>query len=280
MPYRINMTLSGVPNDQYHSGRLACHYLYSFSSAFTSYSEKSDYYTMIFGGDRSADPIALNYEAFPDLRLGPESGVLPLVDGGNYFSFYRREYEEFQRVESDRAGAIRVVEKTYKGPWEPVGVHVNTGYLRDFNITSGRSYQYIICPEVASQKQQFANSLDLDSSSRYGKPVKTEFGEWSLVELRPVEMSDNAPIVKRGYVADLDNIWFFRFALNAGSETQNINKNEVQTLGTFPKVYGGKLNAVSGDVSCLLGSELIPYSDGYVEGLGAPSTRPFRRTRG
>jgi len=55
-----------------------------------------------------------------------------------------------------------------------------------------------------------------------------------------------------------------------------LTKNEVQTLGQFSRISHGKTNNISGEVSCLLGSEIIPMSKtGYIERLAQSRYTPL-----
>lgn len=278
MSRRISVKLSGVQNDAYHNGKLTCEHLYIISDANAQFDGEVNYSTVLYSGARSDSPIMLNYEANYDLYTTAASGIVPVTDAGNYFSFYRREYQEYERMEYD-PGSGQVVRQTtvFKGPWEPVGIHVNTGFLRDFNVTSGRSYQYIIYPETTDQRQQFANNDDFKTAHITGAPVITNWDEWSLTELIPINEEDSdAPIVSKRYKADIDNVWLFKYALETGTQTQNMDYSEVKTLGPFPRINNGASNYLSGDVSCLLGSEIIPYSkNSYIERLRGAIRTPL-----
>jgi len=105
-----------------------------------------------------------------------------------------------------------------------------------------------------------------------GNPVYAQWSDWSLVELKELDADSlfpgvaHHPAVKKAYKADLDNVWLFRFDVEEGSQTVNISKGEMTSMGEFPRFYGGALNAESGDISCWLGSEIAKGSRlGYVE---------------
>lgn len=270
MALKVSCKLSGVKNDPDHSGKLSCNYLYITSDAALEYDKKTEYSSILFGAGRDSSPILFNYTTDASLNVESSQGLVPMTDSSNYFSFYRREYNEYTRMEYDKStGTYMTKTSTYRGPWEPVAIHVNTSILRDFNVAAGHSYQYIIYPDATDQRQQFANNSDLETSHLFGAPVKVQWGEWSLTELIPVQNEiEDAPIVKKTYKADLNNVWLFKYALETGAQTQNMDFSEVKTLGRFPRIHSGNQNYMSGDVSCYLGSEIVPYSkNGYVERL-------------
>lgn len=68
----------------------------------------------------------------------------------------------------------------------------------------------------------------------------------------------------------------FKYSLDVGSQKQTLTKNQVTTLGQYPRVAHGSQNSISGSVSCLLGSEIVPYSkDGYVERMWMSIRQPL-----
>lgn len=145
--------------------------------------------------------------------------------------------------------------------------------FRDFNIKTGHSYQYVMYPSYATQKQVFAKDRAKQdiyaiatAETTNGDAIHVDWTEWSITELIEEENMFDAPILKRTYKADLNNIWFFKYGLEAGTQKQSLIKNQVNTLGQYPRIAHGSQNNISGSVSCMLGSEIVPYSkDGYVE---------------
>ena len=196
------------------------------------------------------------------LRFGVE------ITDDNEYSIYRREYRKYER-RAATPGALTPETATYQGAWEPVALRVKRqdSPLRDFNVKAGHSYQYIIYKtKDATARQNFANPTVIGPYIDTGIPVKTSWDEWSLVELEPVENAVDAPILRKTFRADLDNIWLFKYSLETGSQNQNFQKSEIQTLGRYQKIGYGRMNNISGDVSCFLGSEIVPYSsNGYIE---------------
>lgn len=199
-------------------------------------------------------------------------------------------------------GGYQVVDeaiRVYKGEWEPVSVSSSATKLRDFNVTAGRSYQYIMYPKDTSSglTQIFANHEgtiweesdqypgqgriiekgDDDTAPYNGSPVSTQrWNEWSLIELVPQDTDLATPTIKKEYKANLDQLWLFKYSLETGAQTQNVSRSEFQTLGQYPRVGYGKSDYASGEVSALLGSEIIPYwKGGYVERLRGARVAPL-----
>ena len=194
------------------------------------------------------------------------------------------------------------------GEWEPVLIHENaeTQVFRDFNITSGRSYQYIVYPGVydatifdqSNAFQTYANYQgavwvpsvynDTDTvqgyismgsfstSSKTGAAVATSWGSWSICELIPEELDVDVPTVRKKYRVNNQNIWLLKYGLDTGSQTQNISREEFTTLGKYPKFGFGALNAASGSITAFLGNELVPASKTkYVERLAYSRVDPL-----
>lgn len=254
-------------NDEYRDGKMITNYIWCIAEEnydFNKYKNEWENYTVMSEAFnlRNTSLFVLNYTNNNEFRISSEYGLCPLTSEGNRFSFYRREYQKIGKIGDEYPTII-------KGAWEPVAINITSGRLRDFNITNGRSYQYIMYPNVGVQLQQFANANMEDGSANiYGDPVKIHWQDWSICELIPVKTDTNIPILKKSYKVDLNNIWLFKYSLETGAQTQNISKNEYKTLGQYSRFGYGQANALSGDVSCLLGSEIIPYTkDRYIERL-------------
>ena len=285
MKTNISIKISGVESDDYYArdGRLACNYVY-FASKYDEDEviNRADLtYGNVFSTQRETNPMLIQYSQDSARKIGQDGGLYCLLEGGNSYSFYRREYEVYEQSYYDPAsGKMLKNTEVYKGQWQPVAINIDQTSLRDFNITAGRSYQYILYPNYTSQKQQFAivdgSDIPLDESYRRGDIFRTNWGEWSLTELIPIPNEENIPIIKKSYKADINNIWLFKFGLETGAQTQNLSKNEINTLGAYSKVGYGVKNYISGDVSCYLGSEIVPYnSEGYIERLRGAIRQPL-----
>lgn len=289
MSKKFKITLSGVGNDAYHDGQLACRYIYA-SSSDTGFSDISGVhnpptYEEILENKRADSPVYLCYQDDEQYNLKTYEGVYALVYGGNEYSIYRREYQIYEKYS---LSSMATEEKIYIGDWVPVAINNTQTVLRDYNITAGRTYQYILYPENTDQVEQFANSVEfLEESSPIseetradykstGIPIQTFWDEWSLTELVPIENAKDTPALKKSYRADLNNVWLFKYSLQTGSQTQTFQKNEIQTLGQYSKYGYGRANAVSGEVSCLLGSEIVPCTSfAYIERMRSTIRTPL-----
>ena len=102
------------------------------------------------------------------------------------------------------------------------------------------------------------------------------FEYWSLVELVPNDELIDAPLAESSYTVDPANIWLFKYALDTGSISQTVSKNEINTLGQFNKFGHGLRNILSGSISCQLGSEIVPLSKlGYLERMPYARSKPL-----
>ena len=216
------------------------------------------------------------------------------------FSVFKREYKKLYRWNNGpREEKILIGNK-----WDPVVLNlratktddtVNPINLLDFNVKSGYSYQYVIFPgdysasmlrvpyiyaNTGTGKTENGKSIYDNGwrpfSSRLSKPVRSTLQYWSIVNLIPTQENSQIGTDINTYVADTDNVWMFKYQLENGSLTQNISKNELSTLGQYPKIGIGKKNFLSGSVSCYLGSEIIPLSKvGYIERTPASRDVPM-----
>lgn len=106
-----------------------------------------------------------------------------------------------------------------------------------------------------------------------GDPVYVQWDAWSLTELEEVDPSScfenpavRHPILRKAYKANLDRIWLFRYDAEPGSQSINLTKGEISTLGRYTRFSSGSLNAEGGEMSAWLGSEVVPgYRNGYME---------------
>ena len=106
-----------------------------------------------------------------------------------------------------------------------------------------------------------------------GDPVYVQWDAWSLTELDEVDPSTlfenptiRHPAVRKAYKANLDRIWLFRYDAEPGSQSINLTKGEISTLGKYTRFSSGSLNAEAGEMSAWLGSEVVPgCRNGYIE---------------
>lgn len=186
------------------------------------------------------------------------------------FSIYRREKDLFDNGQ-DR--------EFYIGEWHPVVVNSNLTSIQDFNIKADYSYEYILYSATSqiSVTSLATKEIKDEAEQIEGDIYRITSQYWSISELKPIAGKDPLnPIVEKQYEVDLDNIWLFKFEAEIGSQTQNFTKNEINSLGIYPKVGFGIKNYLSGDITCLLGDEIIPYSsEGYIERLRSGIKRPL-----
>jgi hypothetical protein len=269
---------ASIGDDVFHDMPLQVDYLEIWndpSHVWAQETTKQTYETLLTDAAKAESPIILNY--YPSDSAGnlygsslASSGVYPL--GANQqssgVSFYRREYRKYR---NSIGGVVSFAEVT--GEWEPVSFSGIGTHIRDMNVQSGHTYEYIAYPSAVKNAQVQSD------------PVTISFPCWSITELTETNQTiAGSPTVKKVYQADLNNIWLLKFSLDSGAQAQNIARSEIQTLGTYPRYSQGLLNAASGSISCYLGSEVIPFDSegGYIERLWAgidnpgsvPSTNP------
>lgn len=207
--------------------------------------------------DGSSDIYDTEQEADDKLPLGAHFvyRIGEDVLGIPYIFNICREGEDEHPVADQTQGDMY----TYVGPFEFNG----TVYDKWLQIGRGVSTYVLTNRVVASYAPAIANG---------GNPVYTQWSDWSLVELRDVNVDalfadqKRHPAVQTAYEADVDNVWLFKYGVEEGSQTINLSKSEFNSMGEFPRYFSGELNAESGDVSCWLGSEIAKGSRlGYVE---------------
>ena len=137
-----------------------------------------------------------------------------------------------------------------------VGKNLSKYSFTDYNISNNRNYRYKIYLSKSGETSD-------DSTGEIGEKktigalevyTSTKWHQWSITELHP---KDNT---YKNFEASPEDVWLFNLNVETGEQTQNILRNEQQTLGRYPKFSQGKLNYVSGSVSCLLGSDVFPMS--------------------
>ena len=257
---KIKFSLSGVGQDAYHDGTMSVDYIYVSPTISSAVLGEQSYQTILSDSSNSSR-IAVNYTTSQEYNITTRDGIITRTAGGLEYSIYKREYQTFEKV-NKVAGNYVVECSTYVGAWQPVALLTTEPYIRDFNVTSGRSYQYTLYP-ISGQVKQLYSNVDDDGNSQ---PVETGWDCWSIAELIPVETPVDAPVVRKAYEVDVNNVWLFRYSLNTGEQTQNFQKQDIQTLGQYNRFGYGQQNFISGNVSCLLGSEIVPYNKyGYIE---------------
>lgn len=136
-------------------------------------------------------------------------------------------------------------------PLKLVGENIQDFTFYDFNVSNNRTYQYVLYP-----------TIDGDDVDREEVIVHTNWQAWSITELHSTGKGNNS------YYATANDVWLFNLNVDTGEQTQNLTRNEVQTLGAYPRYSQGRQNYISGTVSCLMGSDVLPanYLNGKMEG--------------
>ena len=145
-----------------------------------------------------------------------------------------------QEMEEDEFGNLVTVTAL-----EPVALNVSNFHLKDYNISNNRTYKYVIYPSDKSA------SVTL---TKVEQIIETAWSSWSITELHPTEKK------KKNFTASSSDVWLFKYNVETGEQSQNISRNQQQTLGQYSRFTQGQQNYISGTVSCLLGSEMTPMS--------------------
>ena len=131
----------------------------------------------------------------------------------------------------------------------PVDTQIENFKFRDFNISNNRLYRYTLYP---------FDQMEEETSTKLQKavvePISTKWQGWSITELHPVNGEN------KKFTATPDDVWVFNLNVDTGEQSQNISRQEQQTLGQFNRYSQGRMNYISGSVSCLLGSDVLPAS--------------------
>lgn len=117
------------------------------------------------------------------------------------------------------------------------------GGLVDYNVSTDRTYEYIFYPYLAIESQEGKVGWG------YKKTVSTKWECWSLTELHPTDD-------KYTFKASEEDVWLFKYNHTPSSQKQNFVKSEQRNLSAYPRFSQGTQNNISGEVSCLLGSEI------------------------
>lgn len=133
---------------------------------------------------------------------------------------------------------------SYEEPiYKLVAKNVN-GSLKDFDVGNHRYYKYLIRSDSSQD----------DEHNYYIKTLATRSAwvGYSLVELTPVKNSN-------GFTYQIKNdsdVWRFKYNIDSGSITQNLSRQQQDTLSNYPRFSQGPKNAMSGQVSCLIGRDI------------------------
>ena len=230
---KINLSTSGGANTQ----TVNFINLYNFSELegenLSNRIETPDEFIKKLGDDKQA--LLIDY---PD---NSATGTAKLSEISGYSQIFKKEvigdvkYTDKKEIDFDHLDTT---------PLELAAQDVTVFDLQDYNISNNRTYVYVLYP--------YDGSSDNESSGVIQKKqllIKTNWSGWSITELHP---TNNQSI----YTASPKDVWIFNCNVSTGEQTQNINRNEQQTLGQFSRFAQGPTNYVTGNVSCLLGRDV------------------------
>lgn len=206
---------------------------------------------MLYNNEKFANSACLlNYYTFSDQdsdrKYSVEQGFSSLIQSNetSYSTVFKQEIRDTGTT--DKNGNSIYEELT---PLLPVDTQVTKFKFRDFNVSNDRLYKYILYPYDKTGEQ---SQSVLQRSIK--EPIAVKWSGWSITELHPVDGTN------KKFTATPDDVWVFNFNISTGEQSQNISRQEQQTLGQFNRYSQGRMNYVTGSVSCLLGSDVLPAS--------------------
>ena len=215
-------------------------YLYAYkigepsSSSINFPAEKKDY-SEIMKNENFL--FALNYTAEPVDGL-----TMPLPDGivseglktTPQRSIYKREV---WRDNNNQVYSEKIL--------HPVVLQNNVSRVIDYNVATNRNYEYIIYLTDQSEGKTTQREIHF--------PITTKWDYWSISELHKTTEQNV-------YTTSENETWLFKFNVEPGEQQQNVAKSQQDTLGKYPAFSYGKKNYTTSSVSCLLGSEMLPFN--------------------
>ena len=133
----------------------------------------------------------------------------------------------------------------YEKILHPVVLQNNVSRVIDYNVTTNRNYEYIIYLTDQNDKNQ-----TIQREIHF--PITTKWDYWSISELHKTNEQNV-------YTTSENETWLFKFNVEPGEQQQNVAKSQQDTLGKYPAFSYGKKNYTTSSVSCLLGSEMLPF---------------------
>lgn len=203
---------------------------------FPAISSKKKYSEITQDQNKDSFLFALNYtnESVDDLRMPFPDGIvskeLKMVPQR---SIYKRE------VWRDDNNNVY-----YEKILHPVVLQNNVSRVIDYNITTNRNYEYIIYLTDQNGGKAIQREIHF--------PITTKWDYWSISELHKTTEQNV-------YTTSENETWLFKFNVEPGEQQQNISKSQQDTLGKYPAFSYGKKNYTTSSVSCLLGSEMLPF---------------------
>ena len=219
-------------------------YLYAYNKdesspsnrKFPAISSKKKYSEIMQDQNKDYFLFALNYtnESIDDLQMPfPDGIVSKELKTAPQKSIYKRE------VWRDNNNNVY-----YEKILHPVVLQNNVSRVIDYNITTNRNYEYIIYLTDQSGKRAIQREIHF--------PITTKWDYWSISELHKTNEQNV-------YTTSENETWLFKFNVEPGEQQQNVAKSQQDTLGKYPAFSYGKKNYTTSSVSCLLGSEMLPF---------------------
>ena len=214
-------------------------YLYAYkisepsSSSINFPAEKKDYSEItknenfLFALNYTAEPVDGLTMPLPDGVVSKELKTVPQI------SIYKRE------VWRDNNNQVY-----YEKILHPVVLQNNVSRVIDYNVATNRNYEYIIYLTDQSKDGVIQREIHF--------PITTKWDYWSISELHKTTEQNV-------YTTSENETWLFKFNVEPGEQQQNVAKSQQDTLGKYPAFSYGKKNYTTSSVSCLLGSEMLPF---------------------
>ena len=133
----------------------------------------------------------------------------------------------------------------YEKILHPVVLQNNVSRVIDYNVATNRNYEYIIYLTDQSEGKTTQREIHF--------PITTKWDYWSISELHKTNEQNV-------YTTSENETWLFKFNVEPGEQQQNVAKSQQDTLGKYPAFSYGKKNYTTSSVSCLLGSEMLPFN--------------------
>ena len=212
-------------------------YLYAYkisepsSSSINFPAEKKDYSEItknenfLFALNYTAEPVDGLTMPLPDGVVSKELKTVPQI------SIYKRE------VWRDNNNQVY-----YEKILHPVVLQNNVSRVIDYNVATNRNYEYII----------YLTDQGDNKHKEIHFPITTKWDYWSISELHKTTEQNV-------YTTSENETWLFKFNVEPGEQQQNVSKSQQDTLGKYPAFSYGKKNYTTSSVSCLLGSEMLPF---------------------
>lgn len=182
--------------------------------------------------------------------------TVPRSDYVNAISIYKKEiWYDDSKLDSN-GNPVEKEETNY----HLVTNMSDSGTIFDFNVGNNRYYKYLF-RFVYSGIRDGKNDVTIaEGLKEITIPIKVGWLGWTLTELHEVENAD--PKVygdTKVYKASLKDVWKFKYNISPGDYQQNLSKTKQDTLSAYPKFVHGLMNSISGQVSCLLGKDVLPF---------------------